>query len=59
MDNIGYGRKRLKDIIEKEAEEEEVTVQQQDDEQYDTVPKDKIGVRRNTRKRIRADWKFK
>ena len=32
------GRQRLKDIVEKEAEEE----QQQDDEQYDTVAKIKL-----------------
>ena len=40
VDNIGNGRERLKDIVEKEAEE-----QQQDDyidEQYDTVPKIKL-----------------
>ena len=50
VDNIGNGQERLKDIVEKEAEE-----QQQDD--YIDEPiwygsKDKIGVRRNTRKII-------
>ena len=48
MDNIGYGRKRLKDIVEKEAEEEEAQEQDDDDddddddEQYDTTPKIKL-----------------
>ena len=32
MDNIGYGRKRLKDIVEKEAEEEEAQEQDDDDD---------------------------
>lgn len=40
---MGYGRKKLKDIVENEAEEEkEFTVQQQYDEQYDIVPKIKL-----------------
>ena len=51
MQNMGYGRMRLKDIVEKEAreqgegqyQEEEVPAaakeQQQDDGEYDTVPK--------------------
>ena len=51
MENMGYGRERLKDMIEKEAEEEvkgqqqqeEVPAaakqQQQDDEECDMVPK--------------------
>ena len=49
MKNMGYGRERLKDIVEKEAEEEDKEQkqvpaadkeqQQDDDEQYDTVPK--------------------
>ena len=39
MDNIGYGRERLKNIMEKEAREEgKGEVQQQDEEKYDTVP---------------------
>ena len=38
MENVEYGRQRLKDIVEKEAEEE----QQQNDEQYDTVLKIKL-----------------
>ena len=39
MDNIGYGRERLKNIVEKEAREEgKGEVQQQDEEEYDTVP---------------------
>ena len=43
MENMRYGRKKLKDIVENEAEEEkEFTVQQQDDEQYDIVPKIKL-----------------
>ena len=54
MENMGYGRERLKDIVEKEAEEEvkgqqqeeEVPTaaekQQQDDQQYDTVAKIKL-----------------
>ena len=56
MENMKYGRERLRDIIEKEAEEEakeqlqeeeEVLAaakgqQQDDDEQYDTVPKIKL-----------------
>lgn len=43
MENMQYGRKKLKDIVENEAEEEkEFTVQQQDDEQYDIVPKIKL-----------------
>ena len=49
MKNMGYGRERLKDIVEKEVEEEakeqkqvpaaDKEQQQDDDEQYDTVPK--------------------
>ena len=58
MENMGYGRERLKDIVGKEAEEkeEEAKEQQQEeevlaaakeqlqdyDEQYDTVPKIKL-----------------
>ena len=53
MVNMAYGWERLKDIVEKEAEEE-TKVQQQglavakeqqqyDDEQYDTVAKTKLG----------------
>ena len=43
MENMRCGRKKLKDIVENEAEEEkEFTVQQQDDEQYDIVPKIKL-----------------
>ena len=42
MDNIGYGRERLKDIAEKEAEEETKEQQQDDHEQYDTVSKIKF-----------------
>ena len=56
MENMGYEPERLKDIVEKEAEEEvkgqqqeeeEVPAaakeqQQDDDEQYDTVPKRKL-----------------
>ena len=42
MDNIGYGRERLKDIVEKEAEEETKEQQQDDHEQYDTVSKIKF-----------------
>ena len=39
MENIEYGRKRLKDIAEKEAREEEIEEeQQQDGKEYDTVP---------------------
>ena len=38
MENVEYGRQRLKDIVEKEAEEE----QQQNDEQYDMVAKIKL-----------------
>ena len=55
LENMGYGRERFKDIVEKEAEEE-VKMQQQeeevpaaakeqqqnDDEQYDKVPKIKL-----------------
>ena len=42
MDNIGYGWERLKDIVEKETEEEATEQLQNDDdeqydEQYDTV----------------------
>ena len=55
MENMKYGRERLRDIVEKEAEgeakeqlqEEEVLAaakgqQQDDDEQYDMVPKIKL-----------------
>ena len=49
MENMGYGQDRLKDIMEKEAEEgqqqeeEEAKEQQQDDdERYDTVAKIKL-----------------
>ena len=52
MENMGYGRERLKDIVEKEAEEEakeqqqepaEAKEQQQnDDEQHDTVARIKL-----------------
>ena len=38
MENTEYGRQRLIDIVEKEAEEE----QQQDNKQYDTVAKIKL-----------------
>ena len=39
IDNIGYGRERLKNIVEKEAREEgKGEMQQQDEEEYDTVP---------------------
>ena len=59
MDNIEYGRQGLKDIVEKEAEGEAKEQQQGDYEQYDMVPKIKIGVRRKTCKRIQGDLKFK
>ena len=56
MENIEYGRQRLKDIVEKEVEEEAKGQQreekvstaaakeqkQDDDEQYDTVAKIKL-----------------
>ena len=43
MENMEYGRLRLKDIVEKETrEEEKEEEQQQDDEQYDTVPNMKL-----------------
>ena len=42
MGNMWYGRQRLKDITEKEAEEEAIEQQQDDDEQYDMVPKIKL-----------------
>ena len=55
MENMKYGRERLRDVVEKEAEEEakeqqlvdEVLAaakgqQQYDDEQYDTIPKIKL-----------------
>ena len=39
MGNMKYWRERLKDIVEREArEEEKEEVQQQDNEEYDTVP---------------------
>ena len=48
-DNIGYGRERLRHIVEKEAEEEAKEQQQNDDDdddddddEYDTVPKKKL-----------------
>ena len=39
MDNIGYGRERLKDIIEKEAREEEgeTTEQTREEEEEDNI----------------------
>ena len=43
MDNIGCGQEKLKDIVEKEAEEQAKEQQQDDDnEQYDTVRKIKV-----------------
>ena len=53
IENMGYGRKRLKDFVEKETVEEGAKEQQQgpaaakeqqqyDDEQYGTVPKIKL-----------------
>ena len=51
MENMGYGEERLKDIVEKEAEEEAkeqpqeraaAKEQQQDDERFDTVAKIKL-----------------
>ena len=50
MENMGYGLERLKDIVEKEAEEEakeqhqvpataKGQKQDDDDEQYDMIPK--------------------
>ena len=57
MENMGYGRERLKDIVEKEAEKEAKVQQQEekevlsaaakeqqqdDDEQYDTVGRIKL-----------------
>ena len=43
MEKMEYGRQRLKDIVEKEAEEEAKEQQQDDnDEQYDTVAKIKL-----------------
>ena len=41
MDNIEYGREKLKDILEKEAEVKEKQ-QEGNDEQYKTVPKTKL-----------------
>ena len=32
MENMGYGRERLKDIVEKEAEEEEPAATKEDEE---------------------------
>ena len=32
MENMGYGRERLKDIVEKEAEEEEPAAKKEDEE---------------------------
>ena len=68
MENIGYGRERLKDIVEKEAEEEakgkqqeeEVLAaakeqQQDDDERYDTVAKMKLVYERKHGKRFKGN----
>ena len=53
MENMGYRREKLKDIVENEVKEEKVsTVQQQDDEQDDIVPKIKLVYEGKTRKRI-------
>ena len=60
MDNIGYGQERLKDIVEKDGEEEAKEQQQNDDdEQYDTVPKIKLVYDGKRVKKIQGDWKFK
>ena len=51
MDNIKYGGEKLKDIIEKEAEEQVKEQQQDDDGKYDMVPKIKLvyeGIRMKT-----------
>ena len=73
MENIEYGRQRLKDIVEKEVEEEAKGQQQEekvstaaakeqkqdDDEQYDTVAKIKLLQGGKRVKKIQGDWKFK
>ena len=51
MDNIKYGGEKLKDIIEKEVEEQAKEQQQDDDGKYDMVPKIKLvyeGIRMKT-----------
>ena len=61
--NMGYGWERLKDIIEKEAEEE--VKEQQQEEKVPAAGKwwygfrDKFDARRKTRERIPGHWKFK
>ena len=42
MNDIEYGQKRLKGMVQKEAEEKAKGQQQDDDEQNDTVPKIKL-----------------
>ena len=69
MENMGCGRERLKDIVEKEAEEEAkeqqqelpaATEQQQDgDEQYDTFPKKKLMYEGKHSKEFRVTGNFK
>ena len=69
MENMGCGRERLKDIVEKEAEEEAkeqqqelpaATEQQQDgDEQYDTFPKIKLVYEGKHSKEFRVTGNFK
>ena len=53
MGNMWYGRQRLKDITEKEAEEEATEQQQDGDEQYDMVPKIKLVYERKRVKEFR------
>ena len=72
MEKMEYGRQRLKDIVEKEAEEEakekqqeeeeEAKEQQQDDndEQYDTAAKIKLVYEGKRVKEFKIqDWRFK
>ena len=67
MENMGYGRKRLKDFVEKETVEEGAKEQQQgpaaakeqqqyDDEQYGTVPKIKLVYEGKRSKEFRVTW---
>ena len=57
MDNIEYGRQRLKDIVEKVAEEREAKEQQQDgNEQHDMVPKIKLVYEGKRVKEFRVTW---
>ena len=68
MENMEYGRQRLKVFVEKEAEEEAKEQQQEeaakeqqqyDNEQYDMAAQIRLVYEVRHVKEFRVDWKFK